>query len=207
MKTKHQVFFTVFMLCLFIITPIFMENEGAALFWISLPFSSLETMKVWYPNYGFYLWILKSIILIFSILLSLYLIIYFNEKIKVYIQTTFILVIYFFLAVLFEGHHPFTMIKMYSFLNDEVFVFYVDDCNEKIIPLENITDKKGAELSHLYYNLDLDKRINKNEIGQLMWEQLNVSQSLNSCLCLQKAQISDSNQFQKNNILLYEKCN
>lgn len=198
MKTKQKLIFTVFMLFIISVTPFFLKN-------INFIFASLEVFKNWYPIYGIQLWIIKCILLVISIISLVLIYTTFKQKFNVFLLPTIILVTYFCFAVLFEGHHPFSMINMYSSMNGSVNVFYIDDCNDNLLFLKDISDVGGAELSHYYYNFKLDPNIKESEIGKLMWEELDIDDS-GLCLCLQKAPITGQNNFQSNKETLYESC-
>lgn len=172
--------------------------------------SSLSTFNNWYPTWGVSVWWIKNAVAFVLLIVGAISVFYLwelNRKIlsnpkAIYIK---LFLVYLLLLLLFEGNHPFTMVKMYSRLDDEVNYFYVDDCKGNLIPLKKLGTKSGGELSHYYYNYNENKSIKKEEIGYLMWKQLNLSNNAikdKRCYCLYKKPIKIS----QHKIKLYESC-
>lgn len=176
-------------------------------FWFISP---LSTFINWYPNWGLFVWWAKNAFAFVLLIGSLLSVFYFwklnrelfsNPK-AIYIKLS---LVYFILLLFFEGYHPFTMVKMYSRLDDSVNYFYIDDCKGVLIPLNRITNKSGGEISHYYYNFSNNNKINSLDVGALMWQQLNVKKVKikSNCMCLNKKTIGINSKKE----LLYETCN
>lgn len=167
--------------------------------------SSLKQFHHWYPHYGTILWFIKLILLFlvgFSILFLIW------NIIKIMYQemeTFFVFIICAILCFFLDGNYPFSMVKMYSALNETTNVFYIDDCLGKIQPLQKFNNLNGAKLSHYYYNLTNDRRIKKSEIGVLLYKQLQID-SLEHCICINKMKIDEAFDLNNKKELLYEFC-
>lgn len=174
-------------------------------FWL---FASKNEFINWYPNFGSILWWLKNVgVLIISIFL-LFLVYYQfkNNNVNIIISSISLplkfIGVYFFLLLFFKGNHPFTMVNMYSDLDDQVNYFYIDDCKGNLIPLNHLCKISGGELSHYYYNFKNNNSIPPKDIGILIWDQLKIDEREGSCLCLFRQPLSEKIEKEK----LYSTC-
>lgn len=167
--------------------------------------SSLKQFKIWYPHYGTILWLIKLILLFLVCFSILFLIWNIVKTMYQKMETFFIFTICAILCFFLDGNYPFSMVKMYSVLNETTNVFYIDDCLGKIQPLQEFNNLNGAKLSHYYYNLTNDTRIEKTDIGVLLYKQLQID-SLEHCICINKMKIDTAFDLNNKKELLDEFC-
>lgn len=118
----------------------------------------LSLFKLWYPNSVYAIFILK-LLLIFSFLFLVFnsfisikkiwhfrYIFSFSRLNKVYIFIIFLLV------SLYIKKSPFSIYSMYNKFKENVQVFYIEDENNNLIALDDISNTQSSVISKMFYS-------------------------------------------------------
>lgn len=161
----------------------------------------------WYPKLGLLLFIFSKILSIlflsvFLISVFHYLYVCYRNYSGLFYKYPIILfpLSYMLLSFVFKEHQPFSMLPMYSNLNNKTYVFYFTK-NDILIPISDINQKtNGASLSHYYYNISDYKSLYPKdycsglniEVVEEIGKILNVAPEINFCISC----INADNKFQ-----------
>lgn len=125
----------------------------------------LNEFHNWYPNIGFLLWALKSIILLIAFIAATYTLCIFLFKISKWglSKINLTIPIFIFVAVIALGFkfntHPFSNFPMYTSFPNWSYVFTLEDMDGNVLPLKEYTNYTEGDISDLYYNYMIQRKV------------------------------------------------